>query len=81
MPFGLTNAPAALQRALDIILSGITWKSCLICLDDVIVYSKTEQEDIGHVDNALRVLREAGVALRIPKCQLPHDPGDPRARA
>jgi len=60
-PFGLTNAPATLQRALDIILSGVQWHSCLIYLDDVIVYSKTEEEHIGHVDHVLRLLREARV--------------------
>jgi len=69
MPFGLTNAPATFQRALDIILSGVKWQSCLIYLDDVKVYSKTEEEHIGHVDHVLRLLREAGVTLRLPKCR------------
>jgi len=70
MPFGLTNAPAKLQRALDIILSGVKWQSCLIYLDDVIVASNSEKEHIGHVDHVLRLLREAGVTLRLPKCRL-----------
>jgi len=69
MPFGLTNAPATFQRALDIILSGVKWQSCLIFLDYVIVYSKTEEEHIGHVDHVLRLLREAGGTLRLPKCR------------
>jgi Reverse transcriptase (RNA-dependent DNA polymerase) len=30
MPFGLRNAPATCQRFVDIILSGLTWKSCLV---------------------------------------------------
>jgi len=67
MPFGPANAPATFQRALDIILSGVKWQSCLIYLDDVIVYSKTDEEHIGHVDHVLRLLREAGVTLRLPK--------------
>jgi len=69
MPFGLTNAPATFQRALDIILSGLEWQSCLIYLDDVIVNCKTEQEHVGHVDRVLRLLRDAGVTLRLPKCR------------
>jgi len=69
MPFGLTNAPATLQRALEIILSALKWQSCLIDLDDFIVYFKTEEEHIGHVDQVLRLLREAGVTLRLPKCR------------
>jgi len=69
MRFGLTNAPATFQRALDIILSGVKWQSCLIYLDDVIVYSKTEEEHVGHVDRVLRLLLGAGVTLRMPKCR------------
>jgi len=69
MPFGLTNAPATFQRALDIILFGVKWQSCLIYLDDVIVYSKTEEEYVSHFDRVLRLLRDAGVTLRLPKCR------------
>jgi len=69
MPFGLTNAPATFQRVLDIILSGVKSQSCLIYLDDVIVYFKTEEEHVGHVDDVLRLLRGAGVTLRLPKCR------------
>ena len=69
MPFGLTNAPATLQRALDIILSRVKWQICLIYLDDVIVYFKAEEEHIGLVEHVLRLLREAGVIIRLPKCR------------
>ena len=41
MPFGLRNAPTTFQCALDIILSGVRWQSCLIYLDDVILFSRT----------------------------------------
>ena len=40
MPFGLTNAPATIQRTLDIFLSSFKWKSCLVYLDDFIIFSK-----------------------------------------
>ena len=33
------------------------------------MYSKTEEEHIGHVDHVLRLLREAGVTLRLRKCR------------
>jgi len=69
MPFGLTNALATFQRALDINLSGVKWQSCLIYLDDVIVYSETEEEHVGHVHRVLRLLRDAGVTHRLPKCR------------
>ncbi len=68
MPFGPTNAPATFQRALDIILSGYKWNTCLVHLDDVIVFSKTLGEHIDHVDAVLTALREAEVSLKLRKC-------------
>jgi Reverse transcriptase (RNA-dependent DNA polymerase) len=44
MPFGLCNAPATFQRALDMILARVKWKTALIYLDDVIVYSRSIEE-------------------------------------
>ena len=69
MPFGLTNAPASFQRALDFILTQFKWKSCLVYLDDVIIYSKTIEEHIRHVDEILSSLAQAGVTLKMKKCK------------
>ena len=69
MPFGSTNALATFQPALDIIFLGAKRQSCHISLDDVIVYSKTEEENISYVDRVLRLLRDAGVTLRLPRCR------------
>ena len=69
MPFGLTNAPATFQRALDIILFGVKWQSCLVYIDDVIVYSKTHEEHIQHLDDVLGLLRAAGGTLKLRKCR------------
>ena len=41
LPFGFTNAPATFQRAIDMIMSGVKWKTCLVYLDDLIVFSRT----------------------------------------
>ena len=69
MPFGLRNAPATFQRALDIILSGLRWQTCLIYLDDVIVFSKDTNEHVAHVDEVLTLLRSAGVSIKLKKCE------------
>ena len=68
MPFGLRNAPATFQRALDIILSGVRWQTCLIYLDDVIVFSRTIEQHVRDVDTVLTLLRKAGVTLKLKKC-------------
>ena len=69
MPFGLTNAPATFQRAMDILLSPFRWKSCLVYLDDIIIFSKSWEEHISHVDEILSVLEKAGVKLKLGKCE------------
>ena len=68
MPFGLRNAPATFQRALDIILSGVRWQTCLIYLDDVIVFSRSTEQHVRDVDHVLSLLRAAGVTLKLKKC-------------
>ena len=69
MPFGLRNAPATFQRALDIILSSVRWQSCLIYLDDVIVFSKNVEQHLKDVDVVLKLLGKAGVSLKLKKCE------------
>ena len=41
MPYGLSTAPATFARAIGIILSGLTYDTCLCYFDDVIIFSKT----------------------------------------
>ena len=68
MPFGLTNAPATFQRTLDIILAPYKWSSCLVYLDDVIIFSKDVESHFSHVERVLSALRSAGVTLKLAKC-------------
>ena len=44
MPFGLCNAPATFQRLMDVALSGLQWTSCLIYLDDVLIFGRSFDE-------------------------------------
>jgi RNase H-like domain found in reverse transcriptase/Reverse transcriptase (RNA-dependent DNA polymerase)/Integrase zinc binding domain/Integrase core domain/Chromo (CHRromatin Organisation MOdifier) domain len=69
LPFGLRNAPATFQRAIDVILSGIKWKTCLVYLDDVIIFSPDRETHLAHVDEALSLLRHAGLSLKLRKCR------------
>ena len=68
MLFGLKGAPATFQRALDIILSRVLWQVCLVYLDDVIVFSRSDAEHARHLDTALSLLRSAGISLKLNKC-------------
>ena len=67
MPIDLRNAPATFQRALDIIIDRVPWQLCLIYLDDVLVISRTTDEQLRKVDEILALLRWAGITLKLTK--------------
>jgi len=39
-PFGLTTAPSVFQRLMDLVLCGLTYSTCMVYLDDIIVFSR-----------------------------------------
>jgi len=70
LPFGLSNAPETFQRAIDTILGGLKWKSCLVYIDDIIVFSQSAGEHVEHLREVFTALRGAGVFLKAKKCHL-----------
>lgn len=55
------------------ILSGVKWKTCLVYLDDVIVFSKNHEEHRAHLEEVLQLLAKADVSLKASKCPLFQD--------
>ena len=70
MPFGLTNAPATFQRLMELAMRGLQWTSCLIYLDDVIIYGRTFQEHTERLQQVLDRIRSANLKLKPEKCEL-----------
>jgi len=68
MPFGSMNAPATFQRLADRILRGLTWKQCLIYIDDVLVFSSSFEQHLKDVDEVLNRFKHAGLKLKPEKC-------------
>jgi hypothetical protein len=69
MQFGLTNAPAVFQRMMNAILAKQLGKSCLIYLDDIVIYSPDERSHLKHVAEVLEVLSQHGLTIKESKCQ------------
>jgi len=60
MPFGLCNAPSVFQRAITQALEGLIGITCVAYLDDILIYSKTEEQhniDIRAILDRLRANR------------------------
>ena len=70
MPFGLTNAPSTFERLMESVLTGLQYQTCLIYLDDVIVYSNSFHEGISRLREVCERFRQAGLKLKAKKCVL-----------
>ena len=68
MPFGLTNSGANFQRLMGHISRGIEYRFALIYIDDVIIFSKSFEDHLVHLEKVFRRLREANVKLIPGKC-------------
>ena len=70
MPFGLCNAPPTFQRLMLNCLGELNLTYCLIYLDDVIVFSRTEEEHLERMCVVFDRLREHGFKLKPSKCDV-----------
>lgn len=69
LPFGLSNAPATLQRLMDTILGGLKWQSCLIYLDDIIIFSADFHSHLHDIGKVLARLQNANLHVNLDKCK------------
>jgi hypothetical protein len=68
MSFGSMNAPATFQRLMDTILKGLTWKQCLAYIDDILIFSRTFDAHLQHIDEVLSRIMNASLKLKPSKC-------------
>ena len=68
MPFGLCNSPATFQRMMDIVLAGLKWDTCLVYLDDVVIFARSFKEHLEKLDLVLSAIHGAGLRLKVNKC-------------
>ena len=67
MLYGLKNAGQTFQRMKDNALGDLDF--CFVYMDDLLVASKDEVEDVAHLWVIFQWLREAGLVLNVEKCQ------------
>jgi len=70
MPFGLTYAPSVFQRLMDCVLCGLSYLTCLVYLNNVIVFGRSFEEQLYHLEEVFARLRSAKLKLKPSKCSL-----------
>jgi len=60
MPFGLRNGPSIFQRLMQGILTPYLWLFMLVYINDIVVFSKSWEEHLNHLDLVLGAIVKAG---------------------
>ena len=68
MPFGVCNGPSSFQRLMNVVLRGLIWRTCLVYLDDIIVFRSTFKEHVARLKEVFERLEDAGLRLKPSKC-------------
>jgi hypothetical protein len=68
MPFGLTNALAVFQHMMNDVFQEFLDQFVIIYIDDILIFSKNEEEHKEHVRLVLQKLREMGEYAKLEKC-------------
>src|SRR5205823_610550 len=69
MPFGLKNAPPTFQRMMNEILKDWLDEFVVVYIDDIMIYSKTFEEHLEHIEKILKKLKEVNLMLKLSKCK------------
>ena len=68
LPFGVCNGPATFQRVMQQALRGLS-DLCSVYVDDIIVFSRTVEDHVSHLEQVFSRLREVGLRLHPAKCR------------
>jgi hypothetical protein len=68
MPFGLTNAPTTFMRLMDDVLRPFTNSFVVVYLDDILIFNRTWEEHMQHIQQVLSTLRQHKLYANLEKC-------------
>ena len=68
MPFELTNVPAAFMDLMNRVFAEYLEKFVIVFIDDILIYSESQEEHEEHLKIALRLLKEHKLYAKFSKC-------------
>ena len=68
MPFGLSNAPSTFMRLMNEVLKEFIGEFVIVYLDDILVYNRSKEENIRHLNYVLQKLQQENLLLNLKKC-------------
>lgn len=71
MPFGLRNAPGTFQYLMQDILKNTLDQYVAVYIDDILIYSRTYEEHLKHLDFVLKKLKENQLYSKLSNVNLP----------
>ena len=69
MPFGMTNALAAFMDLMHRVFQPYLDRFIVVFIDDILIYSKSEEEYEGHLKIVLQVLRDHQLYAKFSMCE------------
>ncbi|GKA00626.1 putative nucleotidyltransferase, ribonuclease H [Tanacetum coccineum] len=69
MPFGLTNAPAIFIDLMNRVCRSYLDKFMIVFIDDILIYSKTQEEHVEHLRLVLELLKKEKLYAKFSKCE------------
>jgi hypothetical protein len=69
MPFGLTNAPAVFMDLMNRVFHEYLDSFVIVFIDDILVYSKSQEEHEEHLRIVLQILRDRKLFAKLKKCE------------
>ena len=69
MPFGVTNVLGVFMEYMNRILHPFLDRFVVVFIDDILVYSKSQEEYVEHLGIVLRLLKENKLFAKLSKCE------------
>jgi hypothetical protein len=68
MPYGVTGGPATFQHEMNTVLAPVLRKCVVVFIDDILIYSKTWEEHLHHLQQVFTLLLKHQFKVKLPKC-------------